>query len=251
MYLAVSDPDEETTLRLMHDLVASGVDVIELGYPFSDPILDGPVIQRANRRALDAGGDMKSTLRTVRQFRRVDRSTPIVLMGYYHPIVAFGVERFVEEAAGAGVDGLIVADLPLEHARRELLPLLERTGLRLVPLSAPMLLPSDIMVASAGLGGFMYCIAAAGPTGGAAPTQQAVVEQVAKCRILADLPVAVGFGIKTPADACSVAKQSDGVVVATALVDQIASWIGEGNTASELSARVRDYVEGFRLALDN
>jgi len=251
MYLAVCDPDEGTTLRLLHDLVAAGVDLIELAYPFSDPILDGPVIQRANRRALEAGGDIATALRVVRRFRDSDPATPIVLMGYYHPIVAFGTERFVEAAAEAGVDGLIVADLPLAHAREDLLPLLgDDYRMRLIPLSAPMLAAADVVDASSGLGGFLYCVAASGPTGGAAPSVSAVKTEVAKCRAMGDLPVAVGFGIKTPGDAVAIAAYADGVVVATALVDLIAEWVEDGLTEAALSTRVREYVATFRLALD-
>jgi len=250
MFLTAGDPDATTTVSLMHDLVAAGVDVIELGYPFSDPILDGPTLQRANRRALDGGGNLDQTLRAVERFRQDDRSTPVVLMGYYHPIIALGAARFVEQAAAAGVDGLIVADLPFHHARSELLPLLAPTSVRLVPLAAPMLDVGDIVDDVPGLGGFIYCIAAPGPTGGAAPTSEAVSLQVARCRSFTGLPVAVGFGIKTPADARAVATKADGVVIASVLVEQIAAWISEGMAPVELSVRVQAFVGAFRVALD-
>lgn len=250
MFLTAGDPNLETTLQLMHDLTAAGVDVIELGYPFSDPILDGPTLQRANRRALNGNGSLEATLDLAKRFRQTDKTTPIVLMGYYHPIVAFGVTNFVDRAAKAGIDGLIVADLPYHHAKAELLPLVAETEICLIPLAAPMLSIEDIVDDSDGVGGFIYCIAAPGPTGGATPTKQAIADQVARCRSFTQLSVAVGFGIKNELDACMVAQHADGVVIASVLVDQIAAWLEAGVSMQELSAQVRRYVGAFRIALD-
>ncbi len=149
MYLMGGDPDRGSSLSLLHALAAGGVDMIELGYPFSDPILDGPVIQHANRRASAAGFTLSATIDLAADFRKTNETTPIVLMGYSHPIAAMGVERFVAAAVAAGIDGLIVADLPLAMARRELLPTLAETPIRLIPLAAPMLESTDIIAPDA------------------------------------------------------------------------------------------------------
>lgn len=250
MYLNAFDPNADLTLKLMKALVQAGVDLIELCYPFSDPILDGPVIQQANKRSIDAGGTLSGTIEIVARFREHDQQTPVALMGYAHPIVSFGVDAFVAEAEKAGADGLIIADLPLQAAGHELLPALRRSELQLVPLSAPMLAANDIVSDDPALGGFVYCIAAAGPTGGRAPTDNAIAVQVARCRSFSELPVAVGFGVKTPSDAVRVARHADGVVVATALVDRIARWVAQGLSDETICAETRAFVRPFRRALD-
>jgi tryptophan synthase alpha chain len=247
-YLVAGYPDPDTSLDLMNRLVRSGVDVLEVGYPFSDPILDGPLIQEMNRAAVLGGGGLSAALDLCRRFRRGDRSTPLVLMGYADPIAVMGFRTFPGRAAAAGVDGLIVADMPLREAGTLLGPLAE-AGLCLVPLSAPGLAPAEFTSASPAVGGFLYCIPVVGPTGGPSATKEETVAAIARCRAATSLPVLVGFGIRTPAASAEAAGRSDGIIVGSALLHAFNhAYRSAGPTAAldEIAERARD----FRAALD-
>ncbi|HYM73446.1 MAG TPA: tryptophan synthase subunit alpha [Stellaceae bacterium] len=220
-YLTAGDPDIETSTRLFEGVAAAGADLIEIGMPFSDPMADGPVIQAAGTRALKAGMTLRRTLALVKGLRARDADTPYVLMGYYNPIYRYGAEAFARDAAAAGVDGLIVVDLPPEEDA-ELAEPARRAGLDLVRLATPTSdaarLPTIVERAS----GFLYYVAIAGITGTRSADAGAVREAVARLRRFTDLPVAVGFGIKTPEQAAEVAKAADAAAVGSSLVDRLA-----------------------------
>jgi tryptophan synthase alpha chain len=242
------DPSFDESLERMRLLVRNGIDLLEIGHPFSDPILDGATIQTANRRALAAGGSLSRTLELCAAFRADDDVTPIVLMGYANPIVTMGYEAFATRAAAAGIDGLIAADLPL----REATPLLEafvREGLFFIPLAAPTVATEDFTSRHAGVGGFLYCIPVVGPTGGPSASMEAISEAVARCRLVSGLPVMVGFGVKTPQMAASVAEIADGVVVASVLIEAFEGMRTElGRKALETSAG--RLIQEYRRAVD-
>jgi tryptophan synthase alpha chain len=220
-YLTAGDPDLDTSTRLFEGVAAAGADLIEIGMPFSDPMADGPVIQAAGLRALQSGMTLKKTLALVRHLRAGDPDTPYVLMGYYNPIYRYGAEAFAKDASEAGVDGLIIVDLPPEE-ERELADPATAAGLDLVRLATPTSdehrLPTIVRRAS----GFVYYVAIAGITGTRSAETGAVRAAVARLRQFTKLPVAVGFGIKTPEQAAEVARVADASVVGTALVDRLA-----------------------------
>ena len=250
MYVTAGDPSLSRSLEILHLLVDAGVDIIEVGFPFSDPILDGPVIQQANRRALNSGGSLQATLNLVREFRKSDNISPIILMGYYNPIYAMGPKQFAIAAASSGVDGVIVADLPLQESLEDLLPYLAERGLVQIPLSSPPLPATDIITERPGLGGFLYCVPIVGPTGGAAASIETISLEVARCRKMTNLPVGVGFGVKTPAAAGDISMVADAVIIGNALVASIANWQNEGKTSRECDQQLREFVGGFRAAMD-
>ena len=220
-YLVAGDPDPVTSTHLFEGVAAAGADLIEIGMPFSDPMADGPSIQAAGLRALNNGMTLRKTLALVRHLRARDPDTPYVLMGYYNPIYRYGVEAFARDAAAAGVDGLIIVDLPPEEDR-ELAEPARKAGLDLVRLATPtsdaVRLPTIVERAS----GFVYYVAIAGITGTRSAEAGAVREAVARIRRATGLPIAVGFGIKSPEQAAEVAKAADAAVVGTALVDRLA-----------------------------
>ena len=242
-YIMAGDPDLETTLALVRGLPGAGADVIELGVPFTDPMADGPTIQRAGQRALARGTTLAGVLETVRRFRAGDAGTPVVLMGYYNPIASRGVARFVAEAAEAGVDGLIVVDLPPEEDEELCLPA-RAAGLDFIRLATPTTddrrLPAVLRNAS----GFVYYVSIAGVTGAAAPTPEAVAPEVARIRAAAGLPVMVGFGIRTPEAARAIAGVADGCVVGSAIVGEIEA----GRPVEEILSYVRSLAEGAHAA---
>jgi tryptophan synthase alpha chain len=229
-YLTAGDPDPNTSARLFAGLAAAGADLIEIGMPFSDPMADGPVIQQAGQRALKQGMTLRRTLALVRQLRRTDEGTPVVLMGYYNPIYRYGPENFAHDAVAAGVDGVIVVDLPPEEDV-ELTAPARAAGLDVVRLATPTSddrrLPRIIEHA----GGFIYYVAIAGITGTRSAAAADVAAAVARLRRFTDLPVAVGFGIRTPEQAAAVARAADAAVVGTALVQRLALNINPDNTA--------------------
>jgi len=220
-YIVAGDPDLDTSTRLFEGVAAAGADLIEIGMPFSDPMADGPSIQAGGLRALKAGMTLKKTLALVRHLRARDPDTPYVLMGYYNPIYRYGPETFAKDAAAAGVDGLIIVDLPPEE-EQELADPAERAGLDLVRLATPTSdehrLPTIVKRAS----GFVYYVAIAGITGTRSAEAGAVREAVARLRKFTGLPIAVGFGIKNPEQAAEVARVADAAAVGTALVDRLA-----------------------------
>jgi tryptophan synthase alpha chain len=220
-YLVAGDPDPETSTRLFEGVAAAGADLIEIGMPFSDPMADGPSIQAAGLRALKSGMTLKKTLALVKHLRARDPDTPYVLMGYYNPIYRYGAEAFARDAAAAGVDGLIIVDLPPEE-EAELADPVTAAGLDLVRLATPTSdahrLPTIVKRAS----GFVYYVAIAGITGTRSADAAGVRDAVARLRQFTKLPVAVGFGIKTPEQAAEVARAADAAAVGTALVDRLA-----------------------------
>jgi tryptophan synthase alpha chain len=241
------DPDQAVSQALLDGLPAAGADLIELGMPFTDPMADGPAIQLAGGRALAAGGSLRRTLEMVQAFRKADNDTPIILMGYYNPIYAWGVERFAADAARAGVDGLIIVDLPPEEAS-ELVPHLRGHGIDFIVLTTPTSDDARLPVVLANASGFVYYVSIAGITGTASAAQSAIDEAVARIRRHTDLPVCVGFGIKTPAQAAEVARIADGAVVGSAIVAVLADNIGKPDAVSAPLALVKDLATGVRGA---
>ncbi|HMD63157.1 MAG TPA: tryptophan synthase subunit alpha [Stellaceae bacterium] len=229
-YLTAGDPDPDTSARLFAGLAAAGADLIEIGMPFSDPMADGPVIQEAGQRALKQGMTLRRTLALVRELRGADDATPIVLMGYYNPIYRYGAERFAHDAVAAGVDGVIVVDLPPEEDA-ELTAPAHAARLDVVRLATPTSddrrLPSIVAHAS----GFIYYVAIAGITGTRSADAASVAAAVTRLRRFTDLPVAVGFGIRTPEQAAEVARAADAAVVGSSLVQRLALNLNPDNTA--------------------
>ncbi len=229
-FVTAGDPDIETSARLLSDLPGAGADVIELGMPFSDPMADGPAIQAASVRALASGMTLAKTIDLVRSFRCTDDTTPLVLMGYFNPILAYGTARFLVDAAGAGVDGLIVVDLPAEEDAELCLPA-RAQGIHFIRLATPTTDRARLPVVLANSSGFLYYVSITGITGAAAPVADTVGAAVARIRAHTKLPIAVGFGIREPQQAASIARIADAVVVGSALVDLVAQHRADGATA--------------------
>ena len=251
-YLSCGDPDAETFSRVLGGLPKAGADLIEVGVPFSDPMADGPAIQAAGLRALNAGMTLAKTIEIVRAFRHGDAETPIVLMGYYNPIYRYGAERFCRDAKAAGVDGLITVDLPPEEDE-ELHAPARAAGIDLVSLTAPTSDDRRLPVVLRRATGFVYHVSIAGITGTKSPSIADVAKAVARIRRHTPLPVAVGFGIKTPEQAADVARVADAAVVGTALVQRVASFLDENNRAKfglvdEVLADVAALARGVRGA---
>ena len=240
-YIMANDPDRATSAQVVAGLPAAGVDIIELGMAFTDPMADGPTIEAAAHRALDAGGSVTETLAMVREFRQTDNTTPIVLMGYYNPIYARkgGVQQFLTDAADAGVDGLIVVDLPPEEDAELCLPA-QKVGINFIRLATPTTDDRRLPAVVANTSGFVYYVAVNGVTGGASADAATVAPEVARISAAAGLPVVVGFGISTPDAAEAIASVADGCVVGSAIVKRIA----EGRPVAEVLDFVRTLVEG-------
>lgn len=221
-FVTGGDPDYDTSLAILKGLPAAGADVIELGMPFTDPMADGPAIQLANIRALGQHQTLAKTLQMVREFREGNTDTPLVLMGYFNPIHHYGVPRFIEEAKAAGVDGLIVVDLPPEH-NEDLCDPAQAAGLDFIRLTTPTTDDQRLPTVLNGSSGFVYYVSVAGVTGAGTATMEHVEQAVTRLRRHTDLPLCIGFGIRTPEHAAEVARRADGVVVGSALVDQIAN----------------------------
>jgi tryptophan synthase alpha chain len=244
-YLTAGDPDLETSTRLFAGLAAAGADLIEIGMPFSDPMADGPAIQAAGQRALRAGMRLAGSLALVRQLRRDDDATPIVLMGYYNPIYRYGVGRFARDAAASGVDGVIVVDLPPEEDA-ELVGPARAARLDAIRLATPTSGDARLPRIVEGAGGFIYYVAIAGITGTRAADTREVATAVARLRRFTPLPIAVGFGIKDAEQAAAVARAADAAVVGSALVQRLAENLGpDGEPAPGLVAAVLDDVRAL------
>lgn len=228
-FVEACDPDRATTEALLAGFPGAGADLIEIGMPFTDPMADGPTVQRAGQRGLKGGATLAVTLDIVRGFRRRDPDTPIVLMGYYNPILSYGVERFCEDASSAGVDGLIVVDLPPEEAEELAVPA-GRTKLDLIRLVAPTTHAERLEVVLQGASGFIYYVSITGITGTRTATEEHLSEAIPRVRAATDLPVAVGFGVRTPEHAAAVARHADAAVVASALIDTMAANLDESGT---------------------
>jgi tryptophan synthase alpha chain len=251
-YLTAGDPDLETSMRLFEGVASAGADLIEIGMPFSDPMADGPLIQAAGMRALKSGMTLKKTLAMVRHLRARDPDTPYVLMGYYNPIYRYGAEAFAKDAAAAGVDGLIIVDLPPEE-EAELAEPATKAGLDLVRLATPTSDERRLPVIVERASGFVYYVAIAGITGTRAVDVDAVREAVARLCKFTDLPVAVGFGIKNPEAAAAVARAADAAVVGSALVDRLAQNLDADGRAKPglvdaVLGDIRALAEGVRGA---
>jgi len=239
-FLMAGDPDPDTSLAIIKALPTAGADIIEIGMPFTDPMADGPSIQAAGLRALKAGMTLKKTLAMVRAFREGDNATPLVLMGYYNPIYIYGVDRFLCDAKSAGVDGLIIVDLPPEEDAELCEPAL-RAGLNFIRLATPTTDDKRLPAVLANTSGFVYYVSITGITGAAAVNSSTVGEAVARIKRHTALPVCVGFGIKTPEAAQAVAGRADGAVVGTALVDALrGSLDGQGRATDKTVSAVAD-----------
>lgn len=246
-FITAGDPDYATSLSILKGLPEAGADVIELGMPFTDPMADGPAIQLANIRALDGKQGMRQTLQMVREFRQGNQSTPLVLMGYYNPIFVYGVERFISDAKEAGVDGLIVVDLPPEH-NDELCEPAQSAGIDFIRLTTPTTDDDRLPTVLAGSSGFVYYVSVAGVTGAGAATMDHVEEAVARLRRHTDLPLCIGFGIRTPEHAAEVAKRAEGAVVGSALIDKIAEAKSPQQAIDGVLGLCRELAEGVRGA---
>jgi tryptophan synthase alpha chain len=248
-FVTAGDPDLDTSRKILLGLPAAGADVIELGMPFSDPMADGPAIQASSQRALAAGMTLAGTLRLVRDFRAVDQDTPIVLMGYYNPIYVYGNERFLADAKAAGVDGLIVVDLPPEADEELCVPAM-RHGINFIRLATPTTDDRRLPTVLRNTSGFVYYVSITGITGAAAPVATDVHAQVARIRASTTLPVAVGFGVRTPEQARAIAKGADGVVVGSALVNAVRETLTtDGKASGRTVPAVLDLVKSLGDAL--
>jgi len=251
-FLCAGDPDRATFGEILARLPAAGADLIEIGMPFSDPMADGPAIQAGSLRALSAGMKLSGVLELVRAFRRDDVTTPIVLMGYYNPIYTYGNERFLDDARTAGVDGLIIVDLPPEEDDELCVPALER-GLAFIRLATPTTDERRLPKVLAHTSGFIYYVSITGITGVGAPVADVVGDAVTRLKRHTGLPVAVGFGIRTPEQAAEIARVADAAVVGSALVEEIASGLDDGGRprpglADRVLERVGALAEGVHKA---
>jgi tryptophan synthase alpha chain len=251
-FVLAGDPDEATSLAILKALPPAGADVIELGMPFTDPMADGPAIQAAGLRALHGGQTMKRTLALVREFRRGDDATPVVLMGYYNPIYVYGVDKFLADAKGAGVDGLIVVDLPPEEDEELCLPAL-KAGFNFIRLATPTTDDNRLPAVLNNTSGFVYYVSITGITGSAAPDAGKVAAAVARIKRHTALPVCVGFGVRNAEQVQAIAQGADGVVVGSALVEAVRKSLGaDGNataaTVPAVAALVRALAGGVRAA---
>ncbi len=251
-FITAGDPDLETCRAVLDGLPAAGADLIELGLPFSDPMADGPAIQAASLRALHAGTTTRKTLELVRGFRQKDADTPIILMGYYNPIHAYGVDRFLADAVAAGVDGLIIVDLPPEEDEELCIPAL-KAGVNFIRLATPTTDEQRLPTVLQNTSGFVYYVSIAGITGTASADNVAVAGAVERLKSHTDLPIAVGFGIKTPEQAANIARVADAAVVGSAIVTRIAGGLDtEGKArpglADDVLGFVRELAAGVRRA---
>jgi tryptophan synthase alpha chain len=251
-FVMAGDPDPETSAAILKALPKAGADVIEVGMPFTDPMADGPAIQAAGLRALHAGQNMVKTMELVRDFRSRDVTTPVVLMGYYNPIYIYGVARFLADAKAAGVDGLIVVDLPPEEDTELCLPALG-AGLNFIRLATPTTDDKRLPAVLANTSGFVYYVSITGITGAAAPDAGLVVEAVRRIKRHTGLPVAVGFGVKDAASAAAIARGAEAVVVGSALVERVrlsldAAGKATSSTVAAVCGLVADLAVGVRNA---
>ncbi|MFT6607151.1 MAG: tryptophan synthase alpha chain [Halocynthiibacter sp.] len=242
-YVMGGDPNYETSLEIVRALPGAGVDIIELGIPFTDPMADGETIQLAGQRALEGGMTLQKTLDLAREFRRADSTTPIVLMGYYNPIYSRGVDKFLVDAKEAGIDGLIIVDLPPEEDGELCIPA-QKAGLNFIRLATPTTDDKRLPKVLSNTSGFVYYVSINGITGAAEAQADTVAPEVARIKAKTDLPVIVGFGVKTPETAQAIAAVADGTVVGSAIVAQIAA----GKSPSEVAAFVAELAAGAHRA---
>jgi tryptophan synthase alpha chain len=249
-YVMAGDPDPETSLEILRSLPQAGADIVEFGLPFTDPMADGPSIQAAGLRALAVGQNTVKTLDLVRRFRETDAETPVILMGYYNPLYVYGVDRFLNDAKAAGVDGLIIVDLPPEQDDELCLPAL-KAGLAFIRLATPTTDDRRLPAVLANTAGFVYYVSITGITGAATPDFGKVATAVERIKRHTPLPVVVGFGVKSGAHAAAIAQGADGVVVGSALVEAVKNSLDADNratarTVEAVTALVRDLSAGVR-----
>jgi tryptophan synthase alpha chain len=249
-FLEAYDPDPATSMAILRGMPGAGADLIEIGVPFTDPAADGPTVQKAGQRALKAGGSLAGALAMVRDFRRDDDETPLVLMGYLNPILAYGPERFCQDCRASGVDGLIIVDMPPEEAD-EVQPFAE--GLDMIRLVAPTTLESRLPIVLNGAGGFIYYVSITGITGTRSADAADLAAAIPRVRAATDLPVAIGFGVRSPAQAAEAVRVADGAVVASSLIEILAGTLDAEGRATKGTVRavldgVRALAEGVRGA---
>ena len=248
-FLEAYDPDLQTSTAILHGMPAAGADLIEIGMPFTDPMADGPTIQLAGQRGLKAGATLAGTLAMVRAFRETDRETPVILMGYLNPIVAYGPERFCVDAAAAGVDGLIAVDLPPEEADM-LAPFAKAEEIDIIRLIAPTTDEARLPYVLEGSSGFIYYVSITGITGTRSASAADLSANIPRLRRFSDLPIAIGFGVRTPAQAAEAAAIGDAAVVASALIETLAKSLDEhGRAGPETAALVLDQVRSLAAAV--
>jgi tryptophan synthase alpha chain len=249
-FLMAGDPDYDTSLAIISALPKAGADVIEIGMPFTDPMADGPAIQAAGLRALKGGQTLAKSLQLVREFRKGDTDTPVVLMGYYNPIYIYGVDRFLADAIAAGIDGLIVVDLPPEEDVELCIPAL-KAGLNFIRLATPTTDDRRLPAVLANTSGFVYYVSITGITGSATPNATRVTDAVARIKLHTKLPVAVGFGVKTAQNAREIAQGADAVVVGSALIDKLCESLdadgrATAGTVKAVTSLVSELADGVR-----
>ena len=251
-FVMAGDPDPATSAAILKALPAAGADVIEIGMPFTDPMADGPSIQAAGLRALKAGQDMVKTVAMVREFRRADSTTPLVLMGYYNPIYIYGVDKFLADAISAGIDGLIVVDLPPEEDDELCLPAL-KAGLNFIRLATPTTDDRRLPAVLANTSGFVYYVSITGITGAAAPDPGRVATAVQRIKRHTTLPIAVGFGVRSGAQAAAIGRNADAVVVGSALVEAVRGSLDQAGgptprTVGAVTELVRELASGLKAS---
>jgi tryptophan synthase alpha chain len=251
-FIEAYDPDPATSMALLRGLPGAGADLIEIGVPFSDPMADGPSVQKAGIRALKAGGTLAGALAMVRDFRSEDDETPVALMGYFNPILSYGIERFCRDAEASGVDGLIIVDLPPEEAE-EVAPSAAAGGMDLIRLIAPTTDEARLPRVLEGTSGFVYYVAIRGITGTRSASADDLAAALPRLRAFTDLPVAIGFGVRTPEQAAQAVRVADAAVVGSALLDTLATTLDAEGRASPATVRcvldqVRDLAEAVRAA---
>lgn len=248
-FLEAYDPDLATSMEILRGMPAAGADLIEIGVPFTDPMADGPIIQAAGQRGLKAGATLAGALAMVRAFREGDDATPVILMGYLNPILSYGAERFAADAAAAGVDGIIVVDMPPEEAE-VLAPHAKEAGLDIIRLVAPTTDAARLPLVLNASSGFVYYVAITGITGTKSAAPEELAAAIPRIRAHTDLPICIGFGVRTPEQAAHAARVSDGAVVASALIDTLAKSLdGEGRPAPDSARRVLDQVRALAQAV--
>jgi tryptophan synthase alpha chain len=248
-FVTAGDPDYTTSEKILLGLPAAGADLIELGMPFSDPMADGPAVQASSLRALKAGQTMAKTLELVRTFRKHDPDTPIILFGYYNPVYVYPREAFLDDAKAAGADGLIVVDVPPEADEELCLPAIAR-GLNFIRLATPTTDDTRLPAVLANTSGFLYYVSITGVTGTAEPDVVAVHSHIARIKRSTQLPIAVGFGVRTPQQAKAIAAVADGVVVGSAIVNAVKESLGpKGESTGKTASKVLDLVKSLSQAL--
>jgi tryptophan synthase alpha chain len=246
-FIEAWDPDAATSNALLRGLPGAGADLIEIGIPFTDPMADGPIVQAAGKRALAAGVKVAQVLAMVREFRRDDDATPLILMGYLNPVLSYGAERFCADAAAAGVDGLIMVDLPTEESDM-LVPQASRHGIDIIPLVAPTTAEGRLPLVLANSSGFIYYVSITGITGTRSTTAEHLAEAIPRIRRVSDLPIAVGFGVRSPAQAAEAVRVADAAVVGSALCGTIAANLGKPELVRNLLNQVRELADGVHAA---